>query len=169
MDLMTIGTGADGKMEAFIMWGENHGLECQKDLVTIDNITSEPLVFDYNGDFISDLLTVDETGERKVYVFSPHRTFSSAVLGPCPGGEKCQLKAEHGNSYVDVTGDGRADLLLTTQTGLELHKGEAGGFQYRCTVPWPAFSGCNYDDCIGQPAFLDFSLSGSLDMVLPVC
>ena len=172
MDLMTIGTGADGKMEAFIMWGENHGLECQKDLVTIDNITSEPLVFDYNGDFISDLLTVDETGERKVYVFSPHRTFSSAVLGPCPGGEKCQLKAEHGNSYVDVTGDGRADLLLTTQAGLELHQGEAdaGGWRYRCTVPWPNFiEGCNTDDCIGQPAFLDFSLSGSLDMVLPVC
>ena len=167
MDLMTIATGSDGEMKAFVMWGEGHGLECQKNLVTIENITSEPMVFDYNSDFISDLLTVDETGERKVYVFSQDRTFSEASLGP---GDGSQLKAEHGNSYVDVTGDGRADLLLTTQKGLELHKGEAGGFQYLCSVPWPVFSsGCNCDDCIGQPAFLDFSLSGSLDLVLPVC
>ena len=168
MDLMTIGTGADGEMKAYIMWGERHGLECKKNLVTIENVTSEPVVFDYNSDFISDLLTVDETGERKVYVFSPDRTFSEASLD-APD-DRSQLKAEHGNSYVDVTGDGRADLVLTTQTGLELHKGLATGYRYLCTVPWPLFSsGCNPDECIGQPAFLDFSLSGSLDMVLPVC
>ena len=165
MDLMTIGD-VDGERKVFIMWGDKHGLECEKNLVTISNISSEPLVFDYNNDFISDLLTVDKAGERKVYVFSKDRTFHETSLH---GGDGSQLKAEHGNSYVDVTGDGRADLLLTTATGLELHTGEAAGYKYSCTVPWPDMTGCDIDQCVGQPAFLDFSLTGSLDMVLPIC
>ena len=171
MDLMTIGTGADGEMKAFIMWGETRGLECNKNLVTIENVTSEPVVFDYNSDFISDLLTVDKTGARKVYVFSEDRTRGPTEASLEPG-DGAPLKAEHGNSYVDVTGDGRADLLLTTQDGLDIYEGKASGYQHLCTVPWPRKAteeGCDTDHCIGQPAFLDFSLSGSLDMVLPVC
>ena len=164
---MAIGGDGQDERKAFIMWGEKQGLECDQNLVTISNITSEPLVFDYNNDYVSDLLTVDKDGERKVYVFSKDRgTYSEASL---TGSEKSRLKAEHGNSFVDVTGDGRADLLLTTVTGLELHAGEEEGLEYSCTVPWPDMNGCNVDHCVGQPAFLDFSLTGSLDMVLPVC
>ena len=123
MDLMTIGD-VDGERKVFIMWGDKHGLECEKNLVTISNISSEPLVFDYNNDFISDLLTVDKAGERKVYVFSKDRTFHETSLH---GGDGSQLKAEHGNSYVDVTGDGSIEAKEFAYVSTKMaHK--AGGF-----------------------------------------
>lgn len=171
MDLMAVTRNKDDKMMMVnIMWGgrDRHGvkLECVKDLVTIRDIVAEPLVFDYNGDSIADLFTVDVSGNRTVYQFSKDKKYETIYL---EAEKNDQLKAEHGNAFVDITSDGRADLVLTTVSGLEIHEGLEKGFKYKCLIPWPDLPSCDVNQCIGQPAYLDFYLSGNLQMVLPVC
>ena len=168
MDLMTVSEKESVK-SVHIMWGSTIKLECTAHRVTIPDIHTEPLVFDYNKDSVSDLFTVDKDGNRTIYVFPQnrdpyHREYLSTE-------KSVKLKAEHGNSFVDVTGDGIADLVLTTFEGLEMHRGvgSSENFQYLCTVPWPDTPSCEADQCVGQPVFMDFSLSGALHMVLPVC
>ena len=84
--------------------------------------------------------------------------------------KKSQLKAEHSAANIDINGDGAADLLLTTQEGLELHvriaSPETTPYKYQCTVPWPEIDGCTIDQCIGQARFANFDLDGLLDMIL---
>jgi len=172
MDMMMVGKKGS-TMTVYIMWGD-HGplgssLECVNDRVDIKQILAEPLVFDYNGDFIADLVTVDKEGNRTVYVFNKERKFTVETLTTT---ETSQLKAEHFNSFIDISGDGAADLILTTQEGLELHlrsQSNTPPFEYLCTIPWPSLPNCDPDQCIGQAVFADFDLTGALDMILPVC
>ena len=168
MDVMMV-TEKDGSKGMIIMWGDTRNLDCSHPLTVSKDLSKEPLVLDFNGDSISDLLTVekeDNIFKRIVYVFGKDRTFTKKQLS---SDKTDDLKAEHGNSIVDVTEDGRADLVLTTQSGLEIHQGVKDGFEYLCTVSWPEDIKGSVDQCVGQPVFLDFSLSGSLDMILPVC
>ena len=169
MDLMTVSVKDDVK-SVHIMWGQLTKLECTKQMVTIPNIYTEPLVFDYNKDSVSDLLTVDSAGNRTVYVFpkarkGPNQKEYLKTTKTTP------LKAEHGNSFVDITGDGMADLVLTTSEGLEMYEGvnDPQQFKYHSTLQWPQTDDCNADQCVGQPVWMDFSLSGYIHMVLPVC
>ena len=117
-----------------------------------------------SGDYAADLLTVQgDENQRVVYQFSKKREVSQVSLS---SPSQDDLKSEHGNAFVDVTEDGRADLVLTTQSGLEIYEaGSDGSYKYRCTVQYPELAECSVDQCIGQPVFFDFSLSGSLDMV----
>lgn len=168
MDLMLM-TEKDGKKDIIILWGDSRKLDCLHPLTVTKDIANEPLVLDYNGDSISDLLSVEkEDGDIKriIFVIGKTRKLTKKYL---LSENNEDLKAEHGNSFVDVTEDGRADLILTAQSGLEIHKGVKDGFEYLCTVSWPEDIKCSVDQCVGQPVFLDFSLSGSLDMILPVC
>jgi len=168
MDLMTVSVKENVK-SVHIMWGQVTNLECTEHLVTIPDIFSEPLVFDYNKDSVSDLLTVDKDGNRTVYVFpKPRGIYHKEYLTT---DQTNPLKAEHGNSFVDITGDGIADLVLTTSEGLEMYKGvnSAEQFEYLSTLQWPNTPDCGADECVGQPVWMDFSLSGIIHMVLPVC
>ena len=114
MDLMTVSVKENVK-SVHIMWGQVTKLECTDHLVTIPDIFSEPLVFDYNKNSVSDLLAVDKDGNRTVYVFpKPRGIYHKEYLRT---GKTNPLKAEHGNSFVDITGDGIADLVLTTSEG----------------------------------------------------
>lgn len=173
MDIMVVGK-KESVMTVYIMWGEHDTqgsrLECSKGRVDIQDIVAEPLVFDYNGDYVADLVTVNKEGNRTVYVFSKDREYTVEHL---ISDQTDQLKAEHSNAYIDITGDSAADLLLTTQTGLEMYTRAVStttpSFTYLCTVPWPTLDGCTPDQCIGQAVFTDFDLTGTLDMILPVC
>jgi len=173
LDLLMVGNST-GQLTAYIYWaGRDEAGRARLDCTSYTRIplpaAREPLVFDYNGDYIADLLTQDEAGRRTAHVFNSKGTFTVAQL---PSNQTDPLKLEHASGHLDLTGDGRPDLVLTTVTGLELYRRGEAGLEYLCLVPWPApalSSPCSPDNCIGQPVFLDFSLSGSLSLVLPVC
>jgi len=72
--------------------------------------------------------------------------------------------------------DGLPDLLLTTQTGIEIYSRIGSklvdNFQFHGHVPWPSEiseDGCTVDQCVGQIVFADFDLSGTMDLAVPMC
>jgi hypothetical protein len=163
-----------------ILWGDHgddrHELLCLEDQPEawrkIIHLASEPLVFDYNYDYVADLLTVDGNGSRSVLVFSADRAAAyKKVYLDSPRSDR--LKAQHSNAFIDLNGDGEADVLLTTESGLELYYREAGALVYHSHVSWPqgvgGDTGCPVDQCVGQAVFADFDLNGLLDFILPVC
>ena len=138
-------------------------------------LQQEPLVFDYNYDYISDLLIVSNDGVRRVLVFSEDRAKNYTVY-EIDSPLNDELKSQHSNAHIDINSDGLPDLLLTTQTGLEMYErvGNSGkdNFKYHGHVPWPeqiTSSACSVDKCVGQAVMTDFDLTGSLDLLIPMC
>ncbi len=175
---------ADGHhaLHGMILWG-NHDDEGRHELTCLEDqpqawrkvfpLAAEPLVFDYNYDYVADLLTVSRNGTRCVLVFSTDRSAPyDTVHLDSPRFD--HLKAQHANAFVDLNSDGEADVLLTTQSGLELYyRLDGGALVYHSHVAWPpglvGGGGCTVDLCVGQAVFTDFDLNGQLDLILPVC
>ena len=174
----------DHQLRGRILWGNHtdtvHQLLCwdglQADYQLEMLLVNEPLVFDYNYDYISDLLVVTEEGARVVYVFSDDRSQGYRQVELEPDKTRDKLKRAHANAHVDLNEDGLPDLLLTTQSGLEMYERRSkegnNSFIYHKQVPWPSEvtrGSCSVDLCVGQAVLTDFDLSGGLDIILPVC
>lgn len=182
MDLL-ITYRMNGQLSGTILWGYHtdttHKLLCKEDQdplwVKSIPLQQEPLVFDYNYDYISDLLIVSNDGVRRVLVFSEDRAKNYTVY-EIDSPLNDELKSQHSNAHIDINSDGLPDLLLTTQTGLEMYErvGNSGkdNFKYHGHVPWPdqiTSSACSVDKCVGQAVMTDFDLTGSLDLLIPMC
>lgn len=178
MDLVIV-TRKVERIQVWVIWGSQAGLsslDCdgriKVELTYSTNQTkqfgSEPLVVDYNRDYIADLVTVTEDGDRVVIVFTLTRTYTLTVLDS--KGHRDQMKKEHSSAFIDLSGDGAADLVLTTQTGLEMYQSTGKGFEFHSFVSWPSLGdGCDVDQCLGQTSFADFDLDGHLNLLLPIC
>ena len=155
---------SDGKKATgvWVIWGDSRpgaALDCDKKVKvaptkngTVQQFDSEPVVIDYNRDYIADLLFVTVDGERKVLLFSNKRAIESQEQITLDSQDHFdQLKTEHSSAWIDMSGDGAADLMLTTQAGLELYEGEKAGLKLHSLVPWPTLlNGCSVDQCVGQ-------------------
>jgi len=182
---------SDLTLTARIAWGEHemktkdHGLLCPSKQKAawhkeITGLYSEPLVFDYDGDYTADILTTDADDNRIVYKFNGAERSNPVVnltLPSASGDEKpAKLKSQHSNAHIDLNNDGAADLFVTTQEGMEIFEntknGGDDGYKFHSSIPWPkeAVSGeCTVDQCVGQAVFADFDLSGTLDLIIPMC
>ena len=159
LDLMIVTKKKDKVMTVWVIWGDatpGAALDCDKKVKvtptkngTDQQFNSEPVVIDYNKDYIADLLFVTSEGERVVLQFTKSRTGGSqAQIFLDSHNHNDQLKAEHSSAWMDLSGDGAADLMLTTQAGLELYKGEKTGLEFHSLVPWPLLP--MIDQCVGQ-------------------
>ena len=149
-------------MAVWVIWGDSSpgaALDCDKKIKvapikngSAQQFDSEPVVIDYNRDYIADLLFVTTEGDRQVLLFSKSRTVGSQQQITLDSQNHTdQMKAEHSSAWIDLSGDGAADLMLTTQAGLELYKGEKAGLAMHSLVPWPTLlEGCSVDRCVGQ-------------------
>jgi len=168
-------------MAVWVIWGDSSpgaALDCDKKVKvvpikneSVQQFDSEPVVIDYNRDYIADLLFVTTEGDRQLLLFSTSRTVESWHHRTLDSQNHTdQLKTQHSSAWIDLSGDGAADLMLTTQAGLELYKGGKEELELHSLVPWPdLLEGCTADQCVGQAVFADFNLEGELDIVLPVC
>jgi len=183
MDILVTIRYTTGKQEAKIIWGHHtddaHQLVCLDDqpeqIHKVFSLESEPLVFDYDYDYVSDLLIVDSDGNRIVYKLSTNRSADHQII-QLTSNHSEGLKNAHSNSHLDINFDGLPDLILTTQTGLEIYERslEYPLFRFHKHIAWPSNvtsdnNGCSVDKCVGQIAFADFDLSGTLDLIVPMC
>ena len=86
------------ELKGVILWGHHtehlHHLICQEDQhpewIKEFTLVNEPLVFDYNYDYVSDLLVITPDGNRTVYVLSDERSkpYESINLGSKQGRHK---------------------------------------------------------------------------------
>jgi len=191
MDLLLLFTESETQgppYTARILWGEHridpptHKLLCFGDTPQewrqeISGLMSEPLVFDYDGDYTADLLTTDSNNTRIVYNFRMHHreVAPTKIVLPAPDQPPEQFKAQHSNAYIDLNDDGAADLFITTQEGIEMYENlltkdkDSATYRFHKKIHWPANDKCTVDQCVGQAVFTDFALSGKLDMILPIC
>lgn len=193
MDLLIVyesDSDSDLTLTARIAWGEHfikpndHRLLCPSKQKAawhkeITGLYSEPLVFDYDGDYTADILTTDADDNRIVYQFNGADRSNPVVnitLSSLGDKKPAKLKSQHSNAHIDLNGDGAADLFVTTQEGMELYEntktGGEDGYKFHSAIPWPkeAVGGeCTVDQCVGQAVFADFDLSGTLDLIIPMC
>jgi hypothetical protein len=106
-------------------------------------------VFDYDSDYISDLLVVDEVGNRTIYRFTSDRSADYEVIH-LESELDDQLMKAHSSGHLDLNSDGLPDLILTTQSGLEIYERQkrAPLFKFHNHVSWPSnvTSGKSYNN-----------------------
>ncbi|CAN8001481.1 unnamed protein product, partial [Ixodes hexagonus] len=147
-----------------VFWGRLHlGIDCANG--TNLTATHQPLLFDYDGDRIVDLLSGkpgDVAGTtRAVWTFGPSRLPAMHALGIGIG----KLTTPHSNSFVDLNDDMSADLMLTAEPAMELwHWAGDGTFSGPKRRDYPANAAVR-----GQSLFVDIDADGDMEHVMPVC
>lgn len=164
MDVLVASKESGGKtnVDIRIFWGRlRMGVDCANST----QITAgwQPLLFDYNNDRVVDILSA-KTGDanvRTVWTFGPSRIPApvALVVGSSP------LSKPHSNSYVDLNDDMAADLMLTTQSSMEIwYWAGNGSFVGPHKREYPQDAAVK-----GQSLFVDVDADGDMEHVMPVC
>ena len=123
------GSGEEYNIRIVRGHGPKGGLDCSKLNMTANYSSAvEPLLLDYNGDMICDLLI--ENKKIRSVLLGPY-TGSRFTKVEFPADEHEPILKTHSNHFVDVNGDSVADIVIET----EQH------FEY-----WHAHSDGNYGD-----------------------
>ncbi|XP_078489525.1 T-cell immunomodulatory protein-like [Ciona intestinalis] len=155
-----------------IFWGDSENKFTSQNNI-VDQVIDEPLLLDANADMVSDLFVTIANGTRQFWLGHAgaitgnwsfgHTSFSKASSRP--------VKFPHSNAFVDLTGDGGADLFVTTldtngRIVFEVWQGTEHGPQLFSNYSLPN----EYDNFeIGQSAFADINGDGQQEHILPVC
>ena len=91
------------------------------------NITSQPMLMDYNGDMISDLLVTEvneTTGQSEYYVYLGGPRFVVKKLDLLRSDdEQILVKESNSNAFIDLDHDGVSDIFLEGKiASLDRHK-----------------------------------------------
>ncbi|XP_075045353.1 T-cell immunomodulatory protein [Mixophyes fleayi] len=163
--LTTVPKGQTGnELSAVIYWGQNQDLHINQKLQLNRTYSDEPLVMDFNGDLIPDILGVP-TGSQ-----SPLITYGGDLLVSGSLNTTRAMFLPHSHAFIDLTGDFTADLFLTTVADnkdiqFEIWENQSGNFSavtFIHTKPTDA-------KVVGQSIFADFDGDGNQDHLLPVC
>lgn len=130
-------------------------------------VKSEPIVFDYNGDMIADVLVVDKDNKYKLYKGSKTREWKGSY--PPEFSKLTALKSDyHSSAFIDLDRKRHMspDLFLDAQDimyYLESYGTTAIGFG----EPIHIMRNSKYS--YGQSTFADIDLDGLIEHVVPVC
>ena len=164
----------------FVMWGEHNQGQGTHSLLCVDKsarqkshfeikMKNQPLLIDANGDYKSDVFSTSNTSESRC-IWTYHDRNSAPELSHLTSKVGSKMRKIHSNSYVDLDGDGNADIIVTTDEHFEIwhNPGKKDmDFVHSKSIKLPVK--CQ-DDCkVGQFAFADFDLDGKLDVLFPIC
>ncbi|CAD0196729.1 unnamed protein product [Chrysodeixis includens] len=147
-----------------ILWGGESTLNCSDALFIKAISVGQPLVMDYNRDMILDLFGINEQKQRVFWIFGKSRT--TPVEKAMADDSLKKIKLPHSHSFLDVNDDDAADLLVTTNSNVEVWlNDELDGFSYSNSIELLV----GHPTIYGQALFLDVALSGQFFLVIPVC
>lgn len=147
-----------------ILWGGESTLNCSDALFIKAISVGQPLVMDYNRDMILDLFGINAQKQRVFWIFGKART--TPVEKAMADDSLKMIKLPHSHSFLDVNDDDAADLLVTTNSNVEVWlNDELDGFRYSNSIELLV----GHPTIYGQALFLDVALSGQFFLVIPVC
>lgn len=93
-----------------ILKGEKTSFIEEVALFEASNLTSQPLLLDYDGDMISDLLVSRLNGSKQEYaIFQGGKTFIDSVFD---NRTDIQIAESNSHAFIDLNGDGVSDIFL---------------------------------------------------------
>ncbi|OQR70284.1 T-cell immunomodulatory protein-like [Tropilaelaps mercedesae] len=158
-----------------IYWGIGRSSDKFLNYTNFVNITGvfvEPLLFDYNGDHVIDILTsLEDANQRTVLQCMTHTyVHSKCVQGDLNNSNVPMLPPmanPHSNSFVDLDGDLNPDLLISTEHYFEVWLWRAPGiWEMVENRPYPMFTPVS---SVGRSVFVDFNSSGKLFHIVQQC
>lgn len=160
--LITLTTASDSTaLDVRILWGNGDNLACNsQNLFTLAN---QPLIVDFNGDMIPDIIGEMMSGERNVWLSSRAKTFSNRTLA-----NHQKFKNPHSSGLLDMNDDLVADILIMGEDYIEIGINYGDGFNFT------KGNNIHYPEKISdrnrlQATFVDLNLDARLDLILPVC
>uniref|UniRef100_A0A8C4R1A1 Integrin alpha FG-GAP repeat containing 1 n=1 Tax=Eptatretus burgeri TaxID=7764 RepID=A0A8C4R1A1_EPTBU len=159
MDILVTATPQDNAESQILLvcWGNGLSLGNRSHLA--QELKDQPLVFDYDGDMVPDLLVSTRKGLSVCSV--KNRTFV-CLLPVLEMGLPARIP--HSHAFLDVTGDFTADLLLTLQDKYQVWQNQDGTLSKTKELSLPP-------DLIvvGQSSFADVDGDGRQDHLVPGC
>ena len=167
--------GEPGNITVEIYWGISGSKLVAPDNTTKinDTLKDEPLVLDWDGNMIPDLLAETSNGKRMRWMTlatkdKPSEEFVSVEFPKNKGGQNFEpFRVPHSNAFVDINGDLSADLVITTEKNFEIWMNQGGNYVLNTTIPLPVDQ--NSDAYIGQATWADINQDSEPELLLPLC
>ncbi|GAB6026745.1 hypothetical protein CHUAL_013251 [Chamberlinius hualienensis] len=159
--LITFSSDSEDKFQ--ILWGSLDALNCSDDEASAYSIVGQPLVLDYDGNKLPDILGEIPGNQRQVWLSSEHGNFTLVNMSL---GSNQTFEKPHSHSAVDLNHDLISDLLLTTTVGYEVWYRKDGSLVYNESL---SYKKPEKAVIIGQSIFVDPDLDGTMNHILPVC
>ncbi|XP_061404708.1 T-cell immunomodulatory protein [Lethenteron reissneri] len=162
MDVLVATTLDNVFQQLTVYWGNQGKTENHTKLEQL--FKDEPLVLDFDGDMIPDVLGEIKGEEKSSICFLKNRLVNCVDALQSSG----RFASPHSHAFLDLNRDFTADLFLTNQDGhqvkYDMWYNVNGNFTYGQSLPPPADL-----KVIGQSAFADFDGDGGQDHLLPGC
>lgn len=160
--LITLINGTDSsERDVRILWGTNGNIECKSPIIF--TVVNQPLVVDFNGDMIPDIIAETRTGERYVWFSSKQKLFINKLLS-----SNQKFGNPHSSGLIDMNDDLAADILIMGEYYIEVGIYSGGKFKFsnESIIHYPNTSS---DHIKLQSTFVDLNLDAKLDVIMPVC
>ncbi|XP_035218412.1 T-cell immunomodulatory protein-like [Stegodyphus dumicola] len=152
-----------GVNEVKILWGSNGTINCKSD--TIFTVTNQPIVVDFNGDMIPDIIGETRDKERYVWFSSEDKKFKNQSLQHLV---RQTIRNPHSSGLIDLNNDFLPDLLIMGEYNMEVWCYTGTEFMRNDSLSYPTL---NLEPIVfkWQSTFVDLNLDGKLDHIMPVC
>lgn len=152
-DLLVVTRTAGNKLSCSVYF-QNDNLVFGNAYSFEDPFVDEPLIVDYNGDMLPDMLAENATNHRTVYIAMTTRNFSVASFGR----GKDPFLYPHANSFADWNGDRAADVILITEKNIEIWLNQ-NGFAAATLI------GHTFGTSLGQTVMTDLDADGKIELI----
>ncbi|XP_039259792.2 T-cell immunomodulatory protein-like isoform X1 [Styela clava] len=174
-DLLITSKENENMYRVLIYWGGKDGKFSSKNFYECpERFYDEPLVLDANADTISDLFVVYSNHTTRGFLIGVTKQDKwSFVSKPFKTRDDIELLdpySPHSNAFIDLTGEGSADLFLTSEKEgkieYEIWNGSSSGL-----VQFKTISTYENDPNVkvSPVAFSDFNADGKQDILIAVC
>uniref|UniRef100_UPI00358E2F00 T-cell immunomodulatory protein isoform X1 n=2 Tax=Myxine glutinosa TaxID=7769 RepID=UPI00358E2F00 len=158
MDILVTATPQHTESQILLVyWG--NGLAVGNRSRLTQELNDQPLVFDYDGDMVPELLVSTSDGFSVCSV--KNRSF---VCWPSDFGIGLPPRIPHSHAFLDINGDFTADLLLTLRDKYEVWQNQDGKLRKTKDLNLPPDI-----SVVGQSSFADVDGDGRQEHLVPGC
>lgn len=163
--VVTSTTSDDSVLSVYLVRGDKDSLNCSALSDPLDfKLSTQPLLFDFNGDMITDILGYDpgDTNSRYAWSFKFNATY---IKKPLFGDKK--MKKVNSNTFVDLNGDTIPDVFIDGEENGEYWYNNPEGFGNSFKTPSVRLNPIPSNIGYGSSAFVDISNGGNISHIKP--